>query len=82
MTSTHDGHKSEGNFVNGELSEGKICYSDGIVQEGKWLDRKMHGLGKIIRTDGSVIEAEFDLGQYVDQDNVKITVAGEAKTSE
>jgi hypothetical protein len=36
----------------------------------------MHGIGKIYKTDGSVIEAEFDEGQYVDQNSVKITVAG------
>ena len=37
----------------------------------------MHGIGKIYKTDGSVIEAEFDEGQYVDQNSVKITVAGQ-----
>ena len=59
-----DGRVFEGEYIRGQMIEGKMTYQDGSVYGGSWVDGMRHGRGKCIFVDGSEYEGEFREGNF------------------
>jgi len=61
LTGKSSGLTAEGEYLNGELTKGKITFASGQIDEGTYSNRKLNGKGKIISPNGVITE-----GNYVD----------------
>ncbi|KAG7338451.1 MORN repeat-containing protein [Nitzschia inconspicua] len=59
-----DGRVFEGEYIRGQMVNGKMTYQDGSVYEGAWVDGMRHGKGKCIFIDGSEYEGDFREGNF------------------
>jgi hypothetical protein len=59
-----DGRVFEGEYIRGQMIQGKMTYQDGSVYGGSWVDGMRHGRGKCIFVDGSEYEGEFREGNF------------------
>ena len=59
-----DGRIFEGEYINGQMVDGKMTYQDGSTFTGGWLDGMRHGRGRCVFTDQSVYEGEFREGEF------------------
>lgn len=59
-----DGRTFEGEYINGQMIEGKMTYQDGSTYSGSWVDGMRHGRGKCVFTDDSIYEGEFREGEF------------------
>jgi hypothetical protein len=59
-----DGRIFEGEYIRGQMIQGKMTYQDGSVYEGSWVDGMRHGRGKCVFVDGSEYEGEFREGNF------------------
>lgn len=59
-----DGRLFEGEYIRGQMIQGKMTYQDGSVYEGSWVDGMRHGRGKCIFVDGSQYEGKFHEGNF------------------
>lgn len=59
-----DGRMFEGEYIRGQMIQGKMTYQDGSVYGGSWVDGMRHGRGKCIFVDGSEYEGEFREGNF------------------
>mmetsp|Transcript_7257 Transcript_7257/g.14866 ORF Transcript_7257/g.14866 Transcript_7257/m.14866 type:complete len:725 (-) Transcript_7257:162-2336(-) len=59
-----DGRIFEGEYINGQMVEGKMTYQDGSTYTGGWVDGMRHGRGRCVFTDQSVYEGEFREGEF------------------
>lgn len=59
-----DGRVFVGEYVNGQMTNGKMIYQDGSTYEGGWADGMRHGRGKCVFTDESIYEGEFREGEF------------------
>jgi len=59
-----DGRIFEGEYIRGQMIQGKMTYQDGSVYGGSWVDGMRHGRGKCIFVDGSEYEGEFREGNF------------------
>jgi hypothetical protein len=57
-----DGRVFEGEYIRGQMIQGKMTYQDGSVYEGCLADGMRHGHGKYIFIEGSKYEGEFEKG--------------------
>jgi len=62
-----DGRTFEGEYINGQMIEGRMTYQDGSTYSGSWVDGMRHGRGKCVFTDDSVYEGEFREGEFSGQ---------------
>jgi len=59
-----DGRVFEGEYIRGQMIQGKMTYQDGSIYGGSWVDGMRHGRGKCIFVDGSQYEGEFREGNF------------------
>lgn len=59
-----DGRVFEGEYIRGQMIQGKMTYQDGSVYGGSWVDGMRHGRGKCIFVDGSEYEGDFREGNF------------------
>jgi hypothetical protein len=59
-----DGRVFEGEYIRGQMINGKMTYQDGSIYGGSWVDGMRHGRGKCIFVDGSQYEGEFREGNF------------------
>jgi hypothetical protein len=59
-----DGRVFEGEYIRGQMIQGKMTYQDGSVYGGSWVDGMRHGRGKCVFVDGSEYEGEFREGNF------------------
>jgi hypothetical protein len=59
-----DGRTFVGEYVNGQMIEGKMTYQDGSTYAGSWVDGMRHGRGRCVFSDQSVYEGEFREGEF------------------
>jgi hypothetical protein len=59
-----DGRVFEGEYIRGQMIQGKMTYQDGSVYSGSWVDGMRHGQGKCIFVDGSEYEGDFREGNF------------------
>jgi len=59
-----DGRTFEGEYVHGQMIDGKMTYQDGSTYTGMWVDGMRHGRGRCIFTDQSTYEGEFREGEF------------------
>jgi len=59
-----DGRVFEGEYIRGQMVQGKTTYQDGSVYSGSWVDGMRHGRGKCVFVDGSEYEGEFREGNF------------------
>ena len=59
-----DGRTFEGEYIGGQMIEGKMTYQDGSTYNGSWVDGMRHGHGKCVFTDLSIYEGEFREGEF------------------
>lgn len=59
-----DGRVFEGEYIRGQMIQGKMTYQDGSVYGGSWVDGMRHGRGKCIFVDGSEYAGEFREGNF------------------
>lgn len=59
-----DGRVFEGEYIRGQMINGKMTYQDGSVYAGSWVDGMRHGRGKCIFVDGSEYDGEFKEGNF------------------
>lgn len=59
-----DGRTFEGEYLNGQMLEGRMIYQDGSTYTGSWVDGMRHGRGKCVFTEGSTYEGEFKEGEF------------------
>eukprot|EP00977_Amphora_coffeiformis_P021457 scaffold9369_cov182-Amphora_coffeaeformis.AAC.2 len=59
-----DGRIFEGEYVNGQMVEGKMIYQDGSTYSGSWVNGMRHGHGRCVFTDNSVYEGELKEGEF------------------
>jgi hypothetical protein len=59
-----DGRVFEGEYIRGQMIQGKMTYQDGSIYGGSWVDGMRHGRGKCLFVDGSEYEGEFREGNF------------------
>lgn len=59
-----DGRIFEGEYIRGQMIQGKMTYQDGSVYGGSWVDGMRHGKGKCVFVDGSEYDGEFREGNF------------------
>lgn len=59
-----DGRVFEGEYIRGQMIQGKMTYQDGSIYGGSWVDGMRHGRGKCIFVDGSQYEGDFREGNF------------------
>eukprot|EP00934_Nitzschia_sp_Nitz4_P007138 Nitzschia sp. Nitz4//scaffold99_size76975//14973//17249//NITZ4_005567-RA/size76975-processed-gene-0.24-mRNA-1//1//CDS//3329560823//7128//frame0 len=59
-----DGRVFEGEYIRGQMIQGKMTYQDGSIYSGSWMDGMRHGRGKCVFVDGSEYEGEFREGNF------------------
>ena len=59
-----NGRTFEGEYVHGQMIDGKMTYQDGSTYTGMWVDGMRHGRGRCIFTDQSTYEGEFREGEF------------------
>jgi hypothetical protein len=59
-----DGRVFEGEYIRGQMIQGKMTYQDGSIYGGSWVDGMRHGRGKCVFVDGSEYEGEFREGNF------------------
>lgn len=59
-----DGRIFEGEYIRGQMIQGKMTYQDGSIYGGSWVDGMRHGEGKCIFNDGSQYEGQFREGNF------------------
>lgn len=59
-----DGRTFVGEYVNGQMIEGKMTYQDGSTYAGSWVDGMRHGRGRCVFADQSIYEGEFREGEF------------------
>jgi len=59
-----DGRIFEGEYIRGQMIQGKMTYQDGSVYGGSWVDGMRHGRGRCVFIDGSEYEGEFREGNF------------------
>jgi len=59
-----DGRVFEGEYIRGQMIQGKMTYQDGSIYGGSWVDGMRHGRGKCVFVDGSQYEGEFREGNF------------------
>jgi hypothetical protein len=59
------GEIHEGEFVNGQLIQGKITFPSGNIQEGEFKAGMLNGKGKITLATGQVDEGNFKDGRLI-----------------
>lgn len=59
-----DGRVFEGEYIRGQMIQGKMTYQDGSVYGGSWVDGMRHGKGKCVFVDGSEYDGEFREGNF------------------
>lgn len=63
-TKTRDGIVFVGKFKYNQLSQGKIIYKNGDIEEGEFQNEKLHGQGKRIYKNGDIEEGQFSFGVF------------------
>ena len=59
-----DGRTFEGEFMHGQMVQGRMTYEDGGVYNGGWMDDMRHGRGHCVFSDNSVYVGEFREGKF------------------
>lgn len=68
-----EGHFSEGDLVSGE---GVVALRTGTVLQGTWVERILHGPGKIVTPLGQTQEGVFERGVLLASDMISYTSSG------